>query len=108
MGRVDSLAPTGRCNMTDDDRRLEIAASLSAVSSFGNDELDDAENPIDQAYNWIVNKDALYVCPDDPNLVQRYVLALFYFSTNGENWVQCRPESTDPCEGQNFLRDFHE
>ena len=94
--------------MTDNERRLQIAGALSAVSTLGDEELDDAENPTNQAYNWIVNEDSYYICPDDANLEQRYILALFYFATNGENWVRCRPESTDPCEGQNFLSASHE
>jgi hypothetical protein len=48
--------------------------------------------------NWIINEDARYLCPNDPTLPRRYSLAVFYFSTRGNRWLQCSaPEDlSDP------------
>ena len=39
--------------------------------------------------DWIVFDDPLFLCPDDPKLVQRYVMAVFYYSTEGDDWRDC-------------------
>ena len=38
------------------------------------------------AANWIVNEDARELQADDPSLIQRYILAILYFATNGSEW----------------------
>ena len=38
------------------------------------------------ALKWIIDEDELKMDANDKNLVQRYVLALLYFSTSGNNW----------------------
>ncbi len=45
--------------------------------------------PQSRALNWLINQDTYIVCPDDPKAYQRYILALFYFSTDGDNWEEC-------------------
>jgi len=42
-----------------------------------------------RASTWLIADDAYYICPDDTNLLQRYIMALFYYSTNGYNWLEC-------------------
>lgn len=39
-----------------------------------------------EALDWLVDDDGLQISPDAPNLLQRYILALLYFATNGSNW----------------------
>jgi len=36
----------------------------------------------------------LHLCPQDAQLIQRYVVAVFYFSTRGDRWVQCSAPTT--------------
>ena len=49
-----------------------------------------------RALTWLVNEDQYLVCPDDPKAYQRYVLAVFYFSTDGDSWLACSaPEDLD-------------
>ena len=36
--------------------------------------------------DWLINDDKLQISPDAPNLLQRYILALLYFTTDGSNW----------------------
>ena len=51
--------------------------------------------PQNDAYNWIVNIDPEYLCPEDDTLVARYALATFYFSTRGDRWTRCRAPASD-------------
>jgi hypothetical protein len=48
-----------------------------------------SDTPQRNAFGWIVDDDAAQLCPDDASLVQRYILALFYYSTNGDDWFTC-------------------
>jgi hypothetical protein len=52
-----------------------------------------------KAANWLIGEDELLVCPDDVKLIQRFALAVIYFATNGDGWLQCsaNPLSTDAC-----------
>jgi len=55
--------------------------------------------PQNRALEWLIEDDKLCVCPDEflacrinsivPKFVQRYVMAVFYFSTGGGNWTEC-------------------
>ena len=55
--------------------------------------------PQGQATDWILQNDEAVICPDDPKFLQRWVLAVIYFSTNGDEWIQCsaNPAATDAC-----------
>jgi hypothetical protein len=50
-----------------------------------------------------VNDDPAQVCPDDVQSVrQRYISAVLYFSTAGDNWLECNSAespSINPCTG---------
>lgn len=39
-----------------------------------------------KALDWIVNNDRMKIQATDPDLVQRYVVAVLYYSLGGENW----------------------
>jgi len=56
--------------------------------------------PQNMALKWIIEDDTYCVCPQDPKFVQRYILALFYFSTGGGTWNECNAPSnySDPTE----------
>ena len=69
----------------------------------------DQESPQSQALNWITNEDTItpIMCPNQENIgcsrggsinpmIQRYVLAVFYFATEGGDWAQCNaPNNLD-------------
>lgn len=65
------------------------------------------DSPQALAFDWITEDDELRVCPDDPNVVQRYVLGVLYFATSGDSWHRCAVKSED-CDGSNFLSGTHE
>lgn len=91
-----SSSPTiGKCGMTPEERSERIMAILDSVAS-----------PIDlrtdgtyqkQATDWLIGKDELVVCPDDPKIVQRWALAVIYYATNGDDWLQCAQDGIDLC-----------
>ena len=83
-----SSAPSFPCNLTPEQRAIEIRQLMATVTD---DALfDDPSTPQALALNWITNEDAIEppLCPDK-KMIQRYVLAAFYFATEGDNWDQC-------------------
>lgn len=56
--------------------------------------------PQNDAYNWLVYDDPDYLCPEDPTLVTRYTLVVFYYSTRGDRWTQCRAPSSGDIESE--------
>jgi len=86
-----SDSPTFPCNLTPDQRAADIRALMSTVTDpvlF-----DDPSTPQAQALDWITNEDAIepVLCPDVSfcGMVQRYILAAFYYATEGGDWSQC-------------------
>jgi hypothetical protein len=52
------------------------------------------------AYNWLLNTDPAQVCPENGvDVIQRYVMAVTYFSLGGENWEKCSASTNSLCEG---------
>jgi hypothetical protein len=88
-------------------RENEIKSLLSNVtmpSMFSNNSTAQA-----RAYEWLIDEDAFYVCPYDPNVAQRYILAVLYFAANGDGWLQCSNNtSISPCDDDRFLSVSHE
>jgi hypothetical protein len=41
------------------------------------------------ATQWIIGQDPLQLCPQDASLIQRYIMAVFYYSTRGDRWRRC-------------------
>jgi len=100
---VEVTPPTLPCGMSREQRAEEILFILLDVSTPTL--LSDLSTPQGRAFRWIVDEDEFYVCPSDNtcDVVQRYVLAVMYFSTNGNNWFQCsgNPAASDDC-GSDF------
>jgi len=93
-------APITSCGITADERRSQIVDILSVISFP--DLFDDPDSPQRKALDWIVDEDGSQLCPDDAeedadsSLLQRYTLAVFYYSSNGDEWKQCNaPEDFD-------------
>jgi hypothetical protein len=82
---------------------FEQVMLLSGMEPF-----DDPEHPAVQASSWIVNDDPLQICPGDPNLSQRYALALLFFYTSGDSWSRCKGDGSSSCPGDRFLSGSHE
>jgi hypothetical protein len=77
--------------------------------------LRDLDTPQGQATDWLINGDLEQTCPDDEKLLQRWTLAVMYYSTNGDEWERCSAAGEDPCGTENpflgerrFLSSFDE
>jgi len=79
-------------------RKHDILATVSSVSGTFLE-----GTPQQRAYEWLLNSDlTTNSCKDDGMGIEyRYALAVFYFSTNGENWSKNRHwlSSSDHCSG---------
>jgi hypothetical protein len=43
-----------------------------------------------KAFNWLINIDELNLCPSRTiDIIQRYILAVTYFSLGGDDWYRC-------------------
>lgn len=71
--------------------RRRIALMLMVTEASGN--IYDG-TPQKAALDWLVDIDAYQACPDDPNALQRYTLAVFYYSTLGDEWLDCSATPT--------------
>jgi hypothetical protein len=105
---VRTNAPSVESSFSDEEvqRRADITSMVITVS--GMLALLDPQSPQFQAMQWILNDDPLQLLASDkPQILQRYVLATLYFSTNGDTrWDSCGPPSgTTPCGNvvQRFL-----
>mmetsp|Transcript_37952 Transcript_37952/g.70151 ORF Transcript_37952/g.70151 Transcript_37952/m.70151 type:complete len:485 (+) Transcript_37952:123-1577(+) len=100
---VPTDSPTFPCNLTPDERATQIRELLSTISDP--DLFDDPSSPQAQALEWITNEDTIepIMCPNQSGegctlngavnpIVQRYVLAVFYYGTEGESWTNCSEE----------------
>jgi hypothetical protein len=71
--------------------------------------------PPGMATDWLINHDVRQMCPDNPKIIQRWAAAVVYFSTGGNDWIQCGAMGTDACgfenpfvEKRRFLSEFNE
>jgi len=107
------------CGISDEKRSKYLLALFKGVS--GNAPFKDSLSPQSRAADWLINEDGLFRCPGegDKKTIQRYVLAIFYFSTEGDGWRECSRSDAlcgtylvgeeDDFEGQKpYLSDFNE
>ena len=86
------------CGLNSQERRNEITSKLSEISNSA--DFASQDSPQRQALDFIVDEDLQQLCPDDPELVQRYVSVVFYYSTDGPRWTECSSpgDISDPAE----------
>lgn len=94
-----SAAPTvAECGITQEVRSAEILAILDANAA---DPALIRDNSTSQgmATEWLIEEDSFRICPDSPKLLQRWAMAVIYYSTGGDDWFQCsdNPAATDNC-----------
>ena len=91
------VTPEGQClQMSEEDR---INGIQTIVSSMADDAmLQDTNSSHTKASQWLVNADPSFVCPlFSAKVVQRYALAVFYYSTGGDDWAFCSANESSPC-----------
>ena len=81
-------APTGTPTLAPSSSRfadiLEFARTISSPES-----LEDPNSPQYLAADWVAYTDEVQAAMGSVKLTQRYILAVFYFSTGGDNWEEC-------------------
>lgn len=107
--------PLADCGSSEAARSREIVSLLEAYSDSRL--IHDESLPQGKATTWLIEQDALHVCPGGTTcqLLQRWLLAVLYFATGGDEWTNCSANSTVGCgamdtfQGQNrFLSAEHE
>ena len=104
--------PTVRCNMDIVTRHSMILTQLESISDAT--DLRRTSTPQGKAVDWLVYVDSMYLCPGDSYLIQRYVLAVLYYATNGhQDWLTCSrtgdvAANDCPWTTQRFLSNYHE
>ena len=93
-----SFAPT---NSLQGEYRDQFVAAIGPMVNVPN-------SPQERAARWILEEDELNLAVDAENLVQRYTMALFYFSTTNNlesRWRSCNPHPTESkCEYLRYTR----
>ena len=91
--------------ITREEREAQLLAEVSEISSP--EDLADPESSQFDAFQWLVDVDGAQVCPQDTlDVVQRYVLAVLYYSTSGDGWSVCSAQiaqSPSECNSIRFL-----
>jgi hypothetical protein len=67
--------------------RLSLLDLLRNVSSDGGESMLEPGSPQNRAFLWLSSSQILSTLSDERR-IQRYALATFYFSTNGESWTR--------------------
>jgi len=98
--KVPTTSPTARCNITPVERSTLISDHMKLNVVENTNDLIDTSSPESLALNWIINEDPQYLCPDDPELNQRYIATLLYYSMGGDGWIASTNFLTgvDECE----------
>ena len=80
------------------------------LKSVSGDSIEDYGTPQFTAARWIISSDPAGTrSGDDPRLVQRYVLATFYYATNKDNnWKRCYEDHKFCNPGEAFLSEADE
>merc|ERR1712122_364479 len=76
--RLPTLSPTTSREFT-----VKEAIGLA----IGEEKLNTKNSVYEEALNWIVNDDPLQLVPSDDNLIQRFIMVVFYLKTSGDNWL---------------------
>eukprot|EP00978_Attheya_sp_CCMP212_P038793 scaffold195901_cov36-Attheya_sp.AAC.1 len=97
-GAPDGSASSGKKSVKTDMVRFNEARSVILVSRFSSEkDLDEADTPQNKALNWIVTWDPASLPTDHDMLVQRYALAVFFFSTyDASEQVEEHEDTQDP------------
>jgi hypothetical protein len=81
------------CNLSSREREKKLLELYSTVSN--KIDIKTKDSPQNKAFYWILNKDKYCVCPSEKGCepIQRYVMAVYYYSTKGKDLVNCGASS---------------
>jgi hypothetical protein len=96
VGKVEPAAPSAAPSMAPSlapssaPTSVRLTDTIDSLKSISNeDAFNDVMSPQYQAAQWVSDEDPLALPIGDAQFVQRYILAVFYFSTNGDEWDNC-------------------
>jgi hypothetical protein len=97
----DNQAPTAAPTSLREGRIVDQLEQLVGEAS-----LSDHKSPHYKALQWIVEEDPEQLEPEADNLIQRYLLALFYLSTSTpeKGWLSCNPPLDNETSVCNFTK----
>jgi len=78
-----TMAPTAMPTPDDFPAMIDVLFPISGSALYENG------TPQNRALDWIARNDGANRSPSDPRFVQRYALAVFYYSTGGAQWLDC-------------------
>jgi hypothetical protein len=92
--QTSPLFPKDCCGLPYGARQKQLFQIFSTLSNPA--DIKTPGTPQYKAFNWIIYDDDYCLCPNNSSceLIQRYVMAVFYYSTGGEKWVNCGAAST--------------
>jgi hypothetical protein len=88
-----SESPKDCCNLPLGERRNQLLEIYSTVSRQA--DILTSGTPQNLAFEYVINDEVYCLCPNNASceLVQRYVMAVYYYSTKGDGWVNCGAKS---------------
>ena len=97
LSTYDNVVAKSKCNkQTVDNRKSTIETLLKQFSV-------DFKSPIEnEAFLWLTEEDEGCSIVDHRKILQRYILASFYFATSGDGWSRCN-QNDQKCENRSFL-----
>lgn len=99
---MPSETPTLLCKDYTLETRREMLLERLSLEVTDQMLLIDISTPQGRAYQWLAFEDTIdpLYCPEDPRIIQRYMLALLYYSTGGDlTWEVCAASPSTPCPG---------
>ena len=97
---IGTPTPTYKCNLDNEQRHDSLLRELSVINLQA--DLSNVSTVQGEAFQWILSVDPMELCPDDERLVQRYVAAVFYYSTYGNKWRGCFDNDSNCGNGESY------
>jgi len=83
---------------------------LGQLATYSGGDVTLSGTPQNDAFRWLIEDDVAQVCPEDfLDVQQRYILAVLYFATDGDQWTKCNslssptPNQCPGGDGERFL-----
>jgi hypothetical protein len=115
--KSNAPTPAESCIFSKEKRQRTILKILTSISpSLRYYEKITSTSPQSLAANWIIHFDSSNHCPTNKHdakvVIQRYIIALIYYSLDGSGWVHCRAlndtstveNNQDICQNETYQR----
>ena len=93
----EKVVSKSKCNARTVESRKIAVENLLTQSS-----VDSKSTTKNEAFRWLTEKDEGCSIGDHGKILQRYILASFYFATSGDGWSRCN-RNDEKCQNKSFL-----